>query len=221
MMKLSDVTFDVLKNFSTINQSLAFKAGNVIRTVSPQKNILAQATVSESFPKDFAIYELNQFLGLVSLFDDADLEFDTNNMVIAEGTAKANYTYADPSMITAQPPEKNIELPSVEVQFKMTKEDYRKVQNGANQLQLPEVVVRGRNGIVELVATDTKNPTSNEFSRSVGENGADFQFIFKTENLKFLQMDYDVEISSKGIAHFKGEGVEYWVATEAGSSYEG
>jgi len=220
-MKISDNTFDVLKNFSTINQSLAFKAGNVIRTVSPQKNILAQATVAESFPQDFAIYELNQFLGLVSLFDDADLEFGERNMVVSEGTAKANYTYADPSMITAKPPEKNIELPSVEVQFKMSKDDYRKVLNGANQLQLPEVVVRGKDGIVSLVATDTKNPTTNEFARSVGENGADFTFVFKAENLKFLQMDFDVQISAKGIAHFKGDGVEYWVATEAGSSYDG
>ena len=219
-MKISDTTYDVLKNFSSINQSLAFKAGNVIRTVSPQKNILAQAKVAESFPVDFAIYELNQFLGLASLFEDGDIDFGERNMVIKEGTAKANYTYADPSMIAA-PPEKNIELPSVDVRFDMFKVDLKQILNGANQLQLPEVVVRSNNGIIELAATDTKNPTANEFVRTVGESGADFKFIFKTENLKFLIKDYNVSISSKGIAHFSGEGVEYWVATEAGSSFNG
>ena len=218
MMKISESTLDVLKNFSTINQSLAFKQGSVIRTVSEGKTILAQARVSESFPVDFAIYELNQFLGLASLFEQADFDFGDRQVTLKEGTAKATYTYADPSMITT-PPEKNIELPSVEVQFKMNKSDYRAVLNGANQLGLPEVVVRGRSGVIQFVATDTKNPTTNEFSREVGEHGGEFTFIFKTENMKFIPNDYQVEISSKGIAHFKSESVEYWVATEAGSRY--
>src|SRR5210317_1020094 len=122
MMKISDNTFDVLKNFSSINQSLAFKTGNVIRTVSEQKTILAQAKVEESFPVDFAIYELNQFLGLSSLFEDADFDFGQSQVTLKEGSAKANYTYADPSMITT-PPEKNIELPSVDVSFDMFKAD--------------------------------------------------------------------------------------------------
>jgi hypothetical protein len=218
MMKISDTTFDVLKNFSTINQSLAFKKGSTIRTVSEQKTILAQAKVEESFPVDFAIYELNQFLGLSSLFEEADFDFGQSQVTLKEGTAKANYTYADPSMITT-PPETNIDLPTVEVQFKMSKSDFRQVFNGANQLGLPEVVVRGVEGRIDLVATDTKNPTSNEFSRTVGEHGSTFQFIFKTENLKVIPNDYQVEISKSGIAHFKSENVEYWVATEAGSEY--
>jgi hypothetical protein len=217
-MKISDSTFDVLKNFSSINQSLAFKTGNVIRTVSEQKTILAQAKVNESFPVDFAIYELNQFLGLSSLFEDADFEFGESRVTLKEGSATANYTYADPSMITT-PPEKNIDLPSIDVAFDMSKDDFRQVMNGANQLGLPEVVVRGEGGTITLVATDTKNPTTNEFSRVVGEHGAEFQFIFKTENFKFIQNDYQVEISSKGIGHFKSNSVEYWVATETGSTY--
>jgi hypothetical protein len=218
MMKISDTTFDVLKNFSTINQSLAFKSGNVVRTVSPQKNILAQATVSESFPVDFAIYELNQFLGLSTLFEDPDFDFGSSQVTIKEGAAKANYTYADPSMITT-PPEKNIELPSTEVSFRITKEDFRKVLNGAHSLQLPEVVVRGKGGTISFVATDTKNPNSNEFSAEVGSTDGEFQFVFKTENMKFLQDDYAVSISAKGIAHFEGSAVQYWVATESNSSY--
>jgi len=220
MMKISDTTFDVLKNFSTINQSLAFKKGSTIRTVSEQKTILAQATVPEAFPVDFAIYELNQFLGLSSLFEEADFDFGGRQVTLQEGSSKANYTYADPSMITT-PPEKNIELPSVEVQFEMSKANYRQILNGANQLGLPEVVVTNRDGKVSLVATDTKNPSSNEFAISSDtDTDASFQFIFKIENLKFIPNDYTLSISKSGIAHFKSENVQYWVATESGSTFE-
>ena len=220
MMKISDTTFDVLKNFSTINQSLAFKRGSTIRTVSEQKTILAQATVPEAFPVDFAIYELNQFLGLSSLFEEADFDFGDRQVTLKEGSSKANYTYADPSMITT-PPEKNIELPSVEVQFEMSKANYRQILNGANQLGLPEVVVTNRDGKVSLVATDTKNPSSNEFTISSDtDTDASFQFIFKIENLKFIPNDYTLSISKSGIAHFESDSVQYWVATEAGSTFE-
>ena len=220
MMKISDSTFDVLKNFSTINQSLAFKKGSTIRTVSEQKTILAQAKIEEALPVDFAIYELNQFLGLSSLFEDADFEFGQSQVTLKEGSSKANYTYADPSMITT-PPEKNIELPSVDVSFDMFKADLRQILNGANQLGLPEVTVTNRDGKIAMVATDTKNPSSNEFAiASDRDTDASFKFIFKIENLKFIPNDYTVSISKQGIAHFKSENVEYWVATEAGSSFE-
>ncbi|MDA8977626.1 hypothetical protein N9104_02240 [Pseudomonadales bacterium] len=222
-MKISESTFEVLKNFSTINPSLSFKTGNVLRTVSPQKNILASAVVSESFPQDFAIYEMNQFLGLTSLFEDAVFDFGSSSLTVSEASqpsSQCRYTYTDPSMITS-PPEKNLELPDPEVQFDMTAANYKKVVNAANQLSLPEVVVRGSDGTVSLVATDTKNPTSNEFGLSVGNTEAEFEFIFKTENLKFMSDDYKVSVSSKGISHFLGSVVEYWVATEAGSKYNG
>jgi hypothetical protein len=218
-MKISDSTFEVLKNFSTINQSLAFKSGNVIRTVSEQKTILAQATIEESFPVDFAIYDLVQFLGLSSLFESADYDFDTSQVTLKEGGAKANYTYADPSMITT-PPENNIDLPSTEVQFDMFKADLRQILNGANQLGLPEITITNRDGKIAMVATDTKNPTSNEFSRETDRStDASFKFIFKIENLKLIPNDYNVSISKSGIAHFKSSNVEYWVATESGSEY--
>jgi len=220
-MKISDKTFDVLKNFSTINPSIAVKAGNVLRTVSEQKNILAQAVVDESFPQDFAIYELNQFLGLASLFEDEDYDFGSSSVTISEGSNKSRYTYTDPSMVT-QPPEKNLELPSKEIMFRLAYADLKKVVNAANQLALPEVIVRGKDGKVVLVATDTKNPTSNEFEHDLNASAsADFQFVFKVENIKFMQDDYDVTISQRGISHFKGTDVEYWVATESGSSYNG
>ena len=219
-MKLSESTIEVLKNFSTINPSLVFKEGNILRTVSPQKNILASSVVGESFPIDFAIYELNQFLGLNSLFDNGDIDFGTSSLEISQGSAKCSYTYTDPSMVTA-PPEKDLVLPSAEVTFDMTNETLKNVVNAANQLGLPEIAVRNEGNEVVLVATDTKNPSTNEYSVAVcnTESDVDYKFVFKTDNFKFIPDNYRVQISSKGISHFKGERVEYWVATEAGSSY--
>jgi len=219
-MKISEKTTEVLKNFATINPSIAFKQGNVVRTVSEQKNILAQAIVPETFPRDFAVYELNQFLGLGSLFDDAEYDFGDSNVTVSEGSTKSRYTYTDPSMVTT-PPEKNIELPSTEVSFDVTKEQMIKVMNAANQLSLPEIVVRGDNNKVRLVATDTKNPTSNEFAIEVGSTTAKFDFVFKVENFKMISGNYQVAISAKGISHFKGAVAQYWIATESGSTYEG
>jgi hypothetical protein len=224
MMRISEGTMDVLKNFSTINPSLAFKQGNTIRTVSEQKNILAQAVVEDAFPVDFAIYELNQFLGLASLFDNADFAFGEADVTIRDENNKSHsrYTYTDPSMVTS-PPEKNLDMPDPEIQFSVTADDLKAVVSAANQLGLPEVVVRGGATGIALVATDMKNPTSNEYSRDVGESNGDiFNMVFKTENLKFISGDYDVKISKAGISHFKNISghIEYWVATETNSEYE-
>lgn len=223
MMRISDETMDVLKNFSTINPSLAFKAGNTIRTVSEQKNILAQAVVEDTFPVDFAIYELNQFLGLASLFEGADFHFGEMDVTIRDenNKSRSRYTYTDPSMVTS-PPEKNIDLDNPEISFTASADDLKSVVSAANQLGLPEVVVRGGATGIFLVATDTKNPTSNEYDRHVGaSNGAIFNMVFKTENLKFIAGDYDVNISKAGIAHFKKVHgyIDYWIATEANSEY--
>ena len=220
-MKISEKTFDVLKNFSMINPSISVKAGNVLRTVSEQKNILAKVTVSESFPKDFAVYELNQLLGLASLFEDGEYEFGEKALVIKEGNNSSRYIYTDPSMVTAAP-EKELDLPSSEVTFKLEWNNLKKIINAANQLGLPDVVVRAAEGKVTLVATDTRIRSSNEFSQDLGISAdAEYEFVFKVENFKFMQQDYQVTISSKGISHFKGEVVEYWVATESGSKYNG
>lgn len=223
-MRISEGTMDVLKNFSTINPSLAFKRGNTIRTVSEQKNILAQAVVEDAFPVDFAIYELNQFLGLASLFENADFAFGEADVTIRDEKNKSHsrYTYTDPSMVTS-PPEKNLDMPDPEIQFSVTADDLKAVVSAANQLGLPEVVVRGGALGISLVATDMKNPTSNEYSRDVGESNGDiFNMVFKTENLKFISGDYDVKISKAGISHFKNISghIEYWVATETNSEYE-
>jgi len=220
-MQISDDTMEVLKNFSLINPSLNFKAGNTVRTVSEQKNILAQAVIGESLPMNFAIYELNQFLGLASLYDKPDFNFGEKEVVISEGNNKSKYTYTDPSMVTSAP-DKNLELDNIDVSVKISADDLKKVLSAANQLGLPEIVVRGVDGTISLVGTDTKNPTSNEHSLSLGTTNATFSMVFKTENLQKLgASDYDVAISKAGIAHFKStaKNIQYWIATETNSSY--
>ena len=220
-MKISEETFNVLKNFSSINPSISVKAGHTLRTVSEQKNILAQVTVPEKFPKDFAVYELNQLLGLATLFEDGEYDFGERALTVSEGKNSSSYTYTDPSMVTS-PPEKAIELPSVDVKFAFNWDDLKKITNAANQLGLPEIVVKGSGGKITLVATDSNNPTSNKFSQDLDlTTDAEFDFVFKVENFKFIQQDYVVSISQKGISHFQGKSVEYWVATESGSKYNG
>jgi len=221
-MKICNETVDVLRNFSSINPSLAVNEGSVIRTISEQKNILAQATVAERFPKDFAVYELNTLLGFVSLFDDPDIKFNEKDLVISDTNSRVgNFTYTPSDMITT-PPAKNIDVSQAEISFTLLEKDYTDVVKAAHQLQLPDVVAIGDGKTINLIATDVKNTTSNVFSCSVGETSDNFKMIFRTENLRFMSGDYDVRISSKGVGHFKNQSreLEYWVATEADSSYD-
>ena len=223
MMKISNDTLNVLRNFATVNSSLAVKQGSVLRTISEQKNILVQAVVNESFPVDFAVYERNQFLGFVSLFDDPDLTFHENYVQVTdENSRKGSYTYTDQTMIT-QPPEKNINVDNAEVKVSMDEDDYKNVVKAAHALQLPDIVISGDGESVSMTACDVKNPTSNDYSCSVGNSTSKFKMIFKTENFKFLDDNYEVVLSSKGVGYFKNtnRAVEYWVATETGSEYEG
>ena len=222
MMKISNDTLNVLRNFATVNSSLAVKQGSVLRTISEQKNILVQAVVNESLPVDFAVYELNQFLGFVSLFDAPDLTFHENHVQVTdENSRKGSYTYTDQTMIT-QPPEKNINVDNAEVKVSMDEEDYKNVVKAAHALQLPDIVISGDGESVSMTACDVKNPTSNDYSCSVGNSTSKFKMIFKTENFKFLDDNYEVVLSSKGVGYFKNvnRAVEYWVATETGSEYE-
>ena len=219
-MKLSQRTNEVLKNFASINNSLLFNQSDTLRTITEGKTLIAKAKVDEVFPRQFAIYDLNQFLGSVSLLDDPDFDFGDSSLTAKNGSGSIRYFYADPSMITTAP-EKDLALPSVEVQFKLEAKVLKSVLQAANVLGLPEVVIQGKDGKIIVGASNTKNDTSNAYSYEVGETDATFRFIYKTENLKLILTDYLVSISSKGMTHFVNDGdtIEYWVANETGSSY--
>jgi|TARA_Y100000310_G_scaffold340013_1_gene434460 hypothetical protein len=222
-MKISEETMQILKNYATINQSIQFNTGNVLKTVAPQKNILAEAEVEENFPKSFCIYELNRFLGIASLLENPDYEFEDTKLTIKSGTkTRVSYTYADPSMVVVPPPN-TIEVPNPEIEFNLRKVDLESSIKAAMVLQEPEIAIVGDTKNIKLVALDTKNPQSDLYSIDVGETTAEYKMIFKLENLRMIVESYEVKISSKGIAHFFNEKrkLSYWIATEQASTYNG
>jgi hypothetical protein len=220
-MKLSENTLNVLKNFSTINQGIVFKTGNTLRTISKQQNVMAKATVTESFDKDFAIYDLNRMLALLTSLKDPELKLNDKTLKITSGSSSTTYGLSDESMVVA-PPEKDLDVKNAEVNFTLTKDDLHQVLKLAGVLGLPNIAVRGNRNKISIASLDVKNSDSDVFSVDVGDTDADFQMVFVTENLKMIPGDYDVQISSKGISHFKSkkDPIEYWIATEAGSRYE-
>ena len=220
-MKFSENTLSILKNFSGINQSLLFKQGNLLKTISVMKNILAEATIEEDLPKDFGIYDLNQFLNGMSLHKSAELDFENDNyVVIREGKSRSKYFFADPSVIVT-PPDKSISLPSQDVCFVLDTKQLDKLLKAAAVYQLPDLSVVGEAGVVKLVVRDKKNDTSNDFSVIVGETNDEFIFNFKVENLKILPGTYEVVISQKLLSHFKNINIDvsYWVALEPDSTF--
>ena len=201
-MKLSDKTLSVLKNFSTINQSILFKQGNRLRTISVMKNILAEATITEELPKDFGIYDLNQFLNGLGLHQSPELDFvNEGHVVIKEGRMRSKYFFADPNVIIT-PPEKAITLPSEDVSFELRTEQLDKLLKAAAIYQLPELAVVGGEGVVKILVRDKKNDTSNDFSIVVGDTDKEFSFNFKVENIKILPGTYDVIVSQKLLSRF-------------------
>ena len=218
-MKLSENTINILKNYAVINPSLLVKPGNVLSTVSPVKSIFAKATVEENFPSQFAIYELSKFLGVISLFNEPELDFGEKQMTIISGSKSLNYTYADPSMIVT-PPEKDINFPEPDIEFNITQEELQKVVRATGVLQLPDIAVIGDGSTLKMSSTNSKNPTTDVFNIKVGETAKTFNMIFKAENIiKLLSANYNVKISSRGLALFTADTIRYYVATEANSSF--
>ena len=220
-MKLSDKTISVLKNFSSINQSILFKEGSKLRTISLMKNILAEATVTEDFAKDFGIYDLNQFLNGLSLHQSPELDFANEGyVVIREGKMRSKYFFADPQVIVT-PPDKGITLPSEDVCFEVSTDQLEKLLKAAAVYQLPDLSAVGENGVVKLLVRDKKNDTSNDFAIVVGETDAEFSFNFKVENVKVLPGTYEVVVSQKLLSRFtsKNHDLTYYIALEPDSSF--
>lgn len=220
-MKLTENTINILKNFASINQSIFVKKGSKLRTISVMKNILAEAEISEEFSREFAIYDLNEFLNGLSLHKDPELDFaNESHIVIREGKRKVKYFYADPEVIVS-PPEKDIELPSLDVCFQLEHSQLDKVIKASAVYKLPDLSVIGENGEIRLVVRDKKNDTSNEYSIVVGETDNEFTFNFKVENIKIVPGSYDVVISEKLLSKFTSEkyNLTYYIALEPDSTF--
>lgn len=217
-MKIDTNTVNVLKNFAKINPSIVVQEGNVLKTISPTKTIMAKAKVNTDFPQRFAIYNLDQFIALLSTFTDPNLKFQEKSVHISEENRNGHFTYADESTVS-KPPEREISLPTVDVEFHLTNSDLRDVEKAAGILSLPEIAVIGDGESIKLQATDSKNPTSNDYSIVIGTTDKVFKAVFKAENIKIIPGDYDVTISSRGISKFINNDVEYFIAVESNSTF--
>jgi hypothetical protein len=217
-MKLSKETVGLIKNFAGINSNLLLKSGNKLATISAQKNVMADAVVTETFP-DFGIYDLNEFLGAMSLFEDPELTFNEKWVTIEQGGNSIKYFAADASVLTA--PQKAITFPDAEIEFSMSANMLSMIQRTASVLRASDVSIVGDGSTIAVVVGDKKNATGNSYNSAVGATDKKFKVNLKVENLKMIPGDYQVSISSKKISRFKGAGdLVYYVAVEADSTFE-
>jgi len=217
-MKLNTRTIQVLKNFASINPSIQFSEGTNLKTISPNKTMMAKAKLEDIIPSTFAIYDLSRFLGVVSLFEDPEFQIDERMVNIASPGRKVSYTFADPSTIIT-PPDREIVLEDPDVVFELKQENFAEIMKALGVMSFPDLVVVGEDSKVVLRATDTKNPSSDKYDIEVGTTDRTFTAVFKTENVKILPSSYTVSLSSKGISHFVSDDVEYWISLEANSDF--
>lgn len=223
-MKLSDNTLSILKNFGSINQGIYFKKGKTLKTVSSHKNILAACNIDEEVPAEFGVYDLNNFLSVISLRQDPTFEFEDKNVVIVgnKGRSKTKYRFCEPTMIVT-PPEKELSMPDPEITIEISTEDFGDIMRTAAVLSSPQVAVESDGTKINLVTLDTANDSAHTNTLELGDgDGKVYKMIFKTENLsKVLPGSYTVNISSKGISHFKNKDIDlqYWITTEQGSKF--
>ena len=220
--KISKETLEILKNFSSINSNILVKPGSTLTTVSPVKNVMAEATVPESFESEFGIWDLNKFLGTISLFDSPEFEFNDNFVKISSGSTEVVYYYCEPKLLTTV--SKKITMPDSVLDFTLKHSDLLELQKAASVMQLPDMVVRSSGSDVELAVLDKKDPSSNTYSIDVNvTTDAEFDFYFKVENLKMIGGDYGVTISEKKISQLSNTNgkVKYWIALETDSTYNG
>ena len=216
-MKLSNETVNLLKNYSTINPSVLFKQGSTLSTISPTRTVFAKATIKEDVPQQFAIAELNKFLGVLSMFKDPDLVFHDNFLEVCSDSKKVRYTYAELSAIIT-PPEKELKFPDPEVEFLLKADDLTAVIKALSVLSLPELAITGDGKEVAIQAISSKNSTADSYSQSVAETDKNFRIILKTENLKMIARDYNVSVT-KNIVKFSSDDLTYFVAAEAHSTF--
>ena len=223
-MELSENTLNVLKNFSGINPNMMIRSGNTIKTISEARTVLSTAKVDAEFPKDFGIYDLNEFMGVLSLVDTPSLKFEDDYVIVNDSTGRSKVKYFYSSEDTLTTPQKDITMPEANVKFKLDNETLSKLKRAASTLGHSEISISGKDGVLSLSVVDSQNKTSNVFSIDVSgefDNDATFNFILSTNNLKILPGDYDVEISSKLISQFKHTSldVKYWIALEKTSTF--
>ena len=218
-MKFTERTLTILKSFATINKSIQMKEGNVLKTITPERTLIASATIPDEIPSEACIYDMSRFLSILSLYTEPDVEFHDKYFIISEGKRRTKYLFADVSMIHAAP-EKDVKIPSDDVVVDVTWDDMQSVLKAAGVLQFSEVAFVGENGTCYLKAIDSTNEGTDDYGVEIGETDDTFKIIIKTDNLKLLPQDYRVTLCSKGISEFKGDDVTYFVAIDSKSTYK-
>jgi hypothetical protein len=221
-VKISKETLSVLKNFSQLNSNILVRPGNVISTVTPAKNVMAEATIGENFEVEFGIWDLNKFLGTVSLFDSPSFDFSEKSVRISGNNGSAvTYYYSEPSLLTVV--NKKVQMPETVISFEFTESMFSDLQRAASVLQLPDMSIRSEGGEIVAVALDKKDPTSNNYTVVLDDyrSDASFNFNFKIDNMKMLAGDYQVDICESVVSSFtnKNVDVKYWIALETDSTY--
>jgi hypothetical protein len=217
-MELSEQTMQVLKNYASINGNIVISEGNQVKTISEAKNVLSSASLDVEFPQTFGIYDLNEFLSVLSLVDTPRLKFDTHFVTVSDtvGRSRVKYFYSDIESLTQ--PSRDVIMPEPEVSFVLSRETLSRIRRAASVLGHTELSVSGKDGIISLSVTDNEDSTSNGFSIDVdGEyESGDFNYVLNISNLKMVDGDYNVGLSSKLISHFVNTetSIEYWVALE-------
>ena len=221
-IKLSKETLEILKNFASVNSNILVNPGQMLSTVSPVKNVLAEAKVPETFPIQFGLWDLNKFLGVVSLFSDPEFIFDEKYVTIHNKNSSVKFFYSEPKLLTT--PTKKINMPDVVINFDLHQKDFSELMKASAILQLSDICVRSNEDNIEMVVMDKKDSTSNSYSIVVGKNetNAQFKMYMKAENLKMIPGDYEVGISEKVVSRFvsKNRYLTYWIALETESTYE-
>jgi len=222
--KISNQTLELLKNYASINSNILVKEGNVLSTISPVKNVMAESTISETFDQEFGIWDLNKFLGTISLFEDPEFQFEEKFVTISSSKNKSSvkYYYSEPSLLTTV--NKQINMPESVVDCTITQKIFNDITKAASVLQVNDIAIRSNGNELEIVAMDKKDSTSNSYSIAIGDlphDNHDFCFYFKAENLKMLPGDYDVSITEKVVSQFTNtnQSLKYWVALESDSYY--
>lgn len=225
-MNISQNTIDAIKSLASINNSIAIDAGSELSTVSKDKAIIAKIKVTDSFEKSFAIYDLSQFIGVISLFKDPEIEFNDSYLTVSSEGENVNYRYADKNLIITLPPgiwdkcEKLVENPSIE--FKLTSETLARIQKAGAVLGVPEIAVVGEDGKITVRALNSKETDGNNYQFQVGETDIEFRAIFKTENLKVIPDDYTVVVAKfgpAGISKFTSDRAQYFISVESNSQF--
>lgn len=220
-MKLSNETTSMLKNFATINQSILFRPGKELRTISAMRNVLAQATIEEEIPREFAIHDLNQFLGVMSMYkDSAELTFDDNNVIFSGLGGRSRIKYRTAAKETIVTPDKAMNFPEAEVTVTLTESDFEWVLQTSRVLGSTAIGIESDGTKVTVSTFDPKDDSAalNTLNLDIPANGT-YKFVFNIDNIKLIPGAYTIKISSKGISHFQNvnKPVQYWIATESAS----